>query len=74
MSNVQRDKQPRSRSTRRWQHADLTNGERTAQDEPETAQRASGSDPEALSADPEAPGTYVSDGEASSVAEPNEPA
>ena len=47
--------------------ADRTNGERPTQDEHGPEQRSDGSDSEA-------PGAYVDDGDASSVAEPNEPA
>jgi hypothetical protein len=54
--------------------ADRTNGEPTTQDEPRPPQRSEGTDPEASRADPDAPGSYVSDGESLSVAEPNEPA
>ena len=52
--------------------ADRTNGERTTPVEP--APRSDGSDAEAPRPDPDAPGVYVDDSEASSVAEPNEPA
>ncbi len=54
--------------------ADRTNGEGTTQGEPEPALRSDGSDPGAPDSDPEAPGSYVDDRKASSVAEPNEPA
>ena len=47
--------------------ADRTNGERPTHDEHGSAQRSD-------RLDPEAPGAYVDDGDASSVAEPNEPA
>ena len=47
--------------------ADRANGERPTQDEHGPPQRADGSDPEA-------PGAYADDEDASSVAEPNEPA
>jgi hypothetical protein len=47
--------------------ADRTNGERPPHDELGTQQRADRSDPEA-------PGAYLDDEDASDVAEPNEPA
>ena len=47
--------------------ADRTNGERPTHDEHGSAQRSDRSDPEA-------PGAYVDDGDASSIAEPNGPA
>ena len=47
--------------------ADRTNGERPANDEHGPPQRSDGSDPEA-------PGAYVNDNDASRVPEPNEPA
>ena len=74
MSNDQAGRAGEEQIDEDMAEADRTNGERTAQDVPESAPRAAGSDREPPRADPEAPGTYVSDGEASSVAEPNEPA
>ncbi len=47
--------------------ADRTNGERPADDEHEPPKHSDG-------LDPEAPGAYVNDEDASSVPEPNEPA
>ena len=54
--------------------ADLTNGERTAQDEPEAAQRAGLRPGSTRVLTRTRLARYVNDGEASSVAEPNEPA